>query len=181
MIAVGNRLIERKMFGTSNIVSLSHQLEDRWRSLQNHIEHRKLLLEHALEFFKNCDEFTKDYVIWINNVGVNPSVIPEGNHDFLTQALTEHNEFKQVFESAYSKAYSSATKLSKFMKKIFGASVGSFQSYKFLIERTQRIAHAERQLEGIWKSRQETIERKLSSLVFVSDMNSVGGFLNINK
>lgn len=60
------------------------------------------------------------------------------------------------------------------MKKIFGEkSINQVQCYVKLIELTQRIAHAKRQLHGIWKSRHETLRYRLSSAIFFSDMRSV--------
>lgn len=60
------------------------------------------------------------------------------------------------------------------MKKVFGEkNINQIQCYLKLVELTQRIAHAKRQLHGIWKSRHETLRYRLSSAIFFSDMRSV--------
>lgn len=64
--------------------------------------------------------------------------------------------------------------LSKLMKRCYGDSVvGQVPSYKQVLEVIQQIAHARRQIVGIWQSRSATLTNKLSSVMFFSEVRSV--------
>lgn len=64
--------------------------------------------------------------------------------------------------------------LSKLMKRCYGDSVvGQVPSYKQVLEVIQQIAHARRQLVGIWQSRRMALGNKLSSVMFFSEVRLV--------
>uniref|UniRef100_A0A915CN38 CRAL-TRIO domain-containing protein n=1 Tax=Ditylenchus dipsaci TaxID=166011 RepID=A0A915CN38_9BILA len=154
-------------------ISYNHVMDVGRRLHKLQLEQRNRLLKLTFNVHQKCNLFLKNYGNWIENVGVDPSLVMDKSHDELNAFLEEHDSFEQVFENVYSEAYADATQLSKMMKKIYGENVGSAQSYKQLLELIQRITHAKRNLHSIWKSRRESIHYRMSSAIFSSDMRSV--------
>lgn len=91
----------------------------------------------------------------------------------MLKAVQEHMDFQHAFQTGYSEAFSEINQLLRVMKKCFGDDIFQFSSFKRLQEQLQQITRINRQINGIWESRKETLHYKISSAVFMSDMRSV--------
>lgn len=88
-------------------------------------------------------------------MGVDPYTIK--SEEELPNAVHKHQEFQNVYQTAYSEAFEDTNKLARILKKYFGESALQLPAWEMVEEQMRQITRKNRELHGIWESRNETV------------------------
>uniref|UniRef100_A0A915MQR7 Uncharacterized protein n=2 Tax=Meloidogyne incognita group TaxID=654580 RepID=A0A915MQR7_MELJA len=140
---------------------------------ENELETNRLLKEHldfaeSVKFLKSADHRQMD-------VGVDPNKICIND---LPIAAKRHQEFQKLYRSSFAEANEELQQLLKLLKKYFGESINKLSITPIIQDKLQLIGNTFKGINTVWEARDLTIQNKLSSADFVTDLNSVLDWLN---
>nr|CAD2179531.1 unnamed protein product [Meloidogyne enterolobii] len=175
VITVGIRLLNIQKFGLNKIESISLELKNDWNQFLTRIDARTQLLQLAASAHKKCNLFLKSADHWQMDAGVDPNKICIND---LPIAAKRHQEFQKLYRSSFAEANEELQQLLKLIKKYFGESINKLSITPIIQDKLQLIGNTFKGINTVWEARDLTIQNKLSSADFVTDLNSVLDWLN---
>ncbi|CAK5057340.1 unnamed protein product [Meloidogyne enterolobii] len=109
------------------------------------------------------------------DAGVDPNKISIND---LPIAAKRHQEFQKLYCSSFAEANEELQQLLKLIKKYFGESINKLSITPIIQDNLQLIGNTFKGINTVWEARDLTIQNKLSSADFVTDLNSVLDWLN---